>query len=180
MRRFPLKRLLITSSLTLVLLIIAAWFGGRWYFAGTVLDPDGRDTLPGLDAPVEIRFDARGIPRIEATTDADALRALGWLHAAERGFQMELLRAVARGELAEKVGAGALDSDRLHHRFGFARRVGLGPALVANALLVVALKGVVAHVVLGEIDLLQVLLDGLLADALRTVLGTGAAAHLLA
>ena len=127
MRRFPLKRLLITSSLTLVLLIVAAWFGGRWYFAGTVLDPDGRDTLPGLDAPVEIRFDARGIPRIEATTDADALRALGWLHAAERGFQMELLRAVARGELAEKVGAGALDSDRLHHRFGFARRVELEP-----------------------------------------------------
>ncbi|NKI35991.1 penicillin acylase family protein [Wenzhouxiangella sp. XN79A] len=127
MRRFPLKRLLITSSLTLVLMIVAAWFGGRWYFAGTVLDTDGRATLTGLDAPVEIEFDARGIPRIRARTDADALRALGWLHAAERGFQMELMRAVARGELAEKVGAGALDSDRLHHRFGFARRVELEP-----------------------------------------------------
>ncbi len=127
MRRFPLKRLLITSSLTLILLIAAGWFGGRWYFAGTVLDTGGRATLPGLDAPVDIDFDARGIPRIRAATDADAMRALGWLHAAERGFQMELLRSVARGELAEKVGPGALDSDRLHHRFGFARRVELEP-----------------------------------------------------
>lgn len=127
MRRFPLKRLLITSSLTLVLLLVAAWFGGRWYFAGTALDTDGRAVLAGLDASVRVDFDARGIPRIHAETDADALRALGWLHAAERGFQMELLRAVARGELAEKVGAAALDSDRLHHRFGFARRVELEP-----------------------------------------------------
>src|SRR6056297_1066069 len=163
MRRFPLKRLLITSSLTLILLIAAGWFGGRWYFAGTVLDTGGRATLPGLDAPVDIDFDARGIPRIRAATDADAMRALGWLHAAERGFQMELLRSVARGELAEKVGPGALDSDRLHHRFGFARRVELEPPELSaetRALLQAYVDGINDRLVRGDHSPGLVLLGG--------------------
>ena len=86
-RRLPLKRLLVTSLLSMGLLLAAGWFGGRWYLAGSVLDSMGQAELAGLDAPVEVQFDARGIPRIRSRTDADALRTLGWLHAAERGLQ---------------------------------------------------------------------------------------------
>lgn len=111
----------------MLLLLAAGWFGGRWYLSGSVLDAGGTAVLIDLDAPVDVKFDARGIPRIHSETDADALRTLGWLHAAERGLQMELMRAVARGELAELVGPAALDSDRLHQRFGFARRIMLDP-----------------------------------------------------
>lgn len=126
-RRFPLRRLLTTSLLSMLLLLATGWFGGRWYLSGSIVETEGRISLAGLDAPVDVLFDGRGIPRIRAETDADALRTLGWLHAAERGLQMELMRALARGELAALVGPAALDSDRLHQRFGFARRIVLDP-----------------------------------------------------
>jgi len=87
------------------------------------MQTSGSVVIEALTDEVEILFDGRGIPRVYARTDADALRALGWLHASERLFQMELLRRVARGELAELIGANGLESDRVHRRYGFARRV---------------------------------------------------------
>ena len=80
-------------------------------------------TLPGgdldlhiatLSAPVAITIDPDGIPRITATTETDAATALGFLHARERLFQMDLMRRVARGEIAELVGSAALPLDRLN------------------------------------------------------------------
>lgn len=161
--RLPIKRLLITTLLSVLLLLVAAWFGGRWYLAGSVLDADGRAVLAGLDAPVEVAFDARGIPRIRAATDADALRALGWLHAAERGLQMELMRAVARGELSTLVGAAALDSDRLHQRFGFARRIALDPPELdpeVHELLIAYVDGINQRLEAGDLPPGLVLLGG--------------------
>lgn len=163
MRRFPFKRVLLTSVVSMVLLLAAAWFGGRWYLAGSVVEFDDRVALDGLSAPVQVAFDARGIPRIRARTDADALRTLGWLHAAERGFQMELMRAVARGELASRVGPAALDSDRLHRRFGFARRVELEPPALddeAEALLAAYVDGINQRLETGELPPGLVLLGG--------------------
>jgi len=123
MSRFPLQRLLLTTLLSVIALAAAAWFGGRVALERSVMPMSGERALAGLESEVEVLFDARGIPRIRAETDADALRTLGWLHAGERLFQMELLRAVARGELAAIVGPAGLDSDVLHRRYGFARRI---------------------------------------------------------
>ena len=83
--------------------------------------PD-RDTprIPGLGAPVEVRFDARGIPTVRARTLADALRVEGYLQARDRLFQMELARRVAGGELSELVGPVALPLDRRQRTLGFA------------------------------------------------------------
>jgi penicillin G amidase len=72
-------------------------------------------------APVEITFDARGVPQIWAETDADAFFAIGWLHASERLFQMELVRRLSRGELSEVFGDAAYDTDVHQRRIGFAR-----------------------------------------------------------
>jgi penicillin amidase len=127
MRNFPLRRVFLTSLLSLCVLAVAAWFGGRWWLAESLLPLDGKVALTGLDAEVEILFDDRGIPRIYATTDADALHALGWLHASERLFQMELLRRVAAGEISSIVGPAGIESDILHRRYGFARRIELDP-----------------------------------------------------
>jgi len=127
MRRLSFSRILLTSLLSLTALFAAAWFGGRMYLEGSLLNTQGQQQLRGLSQPVEILFDARGIPRIYAETDADGLRALGWLHAGERLFQMELLRAVARGEIAEIVGPGGLESDVLHRQYGFAQRIDNDP-----------------------------------------------------
>lgn len=152
--RLPIKRLLVTTVISMLLLVAAAWFGGRWYLAGSVLETGGQAVLAGLDAPVEVAFDARGIPRIRATTDADVLRTLGWLHAAERGLQMELMRAVARGELSSLVGPAALDSDRLHQRFGFARRIALDPPDLdpeVHALLIAYVNGINQRLEAGDL-----------------------------
>ena len=83
--------------------------------------PDRRTPrIPGLAAPVEVRFDARGIPTVRARSLRDALRVEGYLQARERLFQMELGRRVAGGEVSELVGPPALGLDRRQRVHGFA------------------------------------------------------------
>jgi penicillin amidase len=81
--------------------------------------------VAGLGQAVTIRRDERGIPYIEAADETDLYFAQGYVTASDRLWQMELLRRTARGELAEIFGAGpensALESDKQHRRYGFAR-----------------------------------------------------------
>ena len=72
----------------------------------------GTVTLPGLSAPVRIERDRLGIPRIKAETMRDGYRVLGYLHAQERFFQMDLQRRQPAGELAALAGAAAAPLDR--------------------------------------------------------------------
>lgn len=80
---------------------------------------DGDVALPGLSGPVTVERDALGIPTIRAQNPGDLYRALGFLHAQDRYFQMDLLRRRAAGELAELFGPPALRIDRETriHRF---------------------------------------------------------------
>jgi len=77
--------------------------------------------LPGLGAPVSVSLDGQGVPRIAATTETDAAMALGWLHARDRLFQMEMMRRGGAGRLAEVAGKAALPTDRLMRTLGLAR-----------------------------------------------------------
>jgi penicillin amidase len=96
--------------------------------AGSLL---GQDTKPaaesqtiithGLAKQVTIRRDNRGIPYIEASTEADLYFAQGYVTASDRLWQMDLLRRRSRGQLAEIFGAAALEDDKLHRRYGFGR-----------------------------------------------------------
>ena len=78
--------------------------------------------IPGLSAPVEIVLDRHGIPRIAAQTERDAAAALGWLHARDRMFAMELMRRGASGRMAEIAGPALLRNDRFVRTLGLARR----------------------------------------------------------
>jgi len=82
--------------------------------------PSARSTqrVARLSAPVDVTFDRWGIPRIHARTEADAAAALGYLHARDRMFQMELMRRQASGRLAELAGPRAVASDRMARLFG--------------------------------------------------------------
>lgn len=127
--RFAVRLLLV-----LLLAVAALWFGGRLYLARSVAQYDGT-VATGVSAPVEITFDAKGIPQIWAKTDADAFFAIGFLHASERLFQMELIRRLARGELSEVFGAAAYETDVEQRRRGFTRSAnaaGLDPATRAT------------------------------------------------
>ena len=65
-----------------------------------------------VEQSVTIERDAQGIPFITAESRNDTAFALGFLHAQERFFQMDLLRRNSAGELAELVGEAALEHDR--------------------------------------------------------------------
>lgn len=78
----------------------------------TVPPLGGEAVLPGLSREVTVRFDRYGIPHISAATHLDAVRALGYLHARDRFFQMDVLRRAAQGRLAELLGAQAVQADR--------------------------------------------------------------------
>jgi penicillin amidase len=105
-----------------VLVVVATVVGGlylRYELRASLPQTDGAFALAGLAAPVAVERDAWGVPTITASTRADAARALGFLHAQERFFQMDLQRRQAAGELAALVGARALEVDRgmRLHRF---------------------------------------------------------------
>ena len=134
--RTLLRLLGVLAALALVL-VASAWFGGRAYLRRSVAQYEGSVAVPGPGAEIEVLFDARGVPQVYARTDADARFALGWLHASERLFQMELTRRMARGELSEIFGAIAAELDEEQRRLGFAwqnaRDIGsLDPAVRAN------------------------------------------------
>src|SRR6188768_811675 len=60
--------------------------------------------LDGLSKQVEVMYDFYGIPHIYAQGEEDAYFALGFVHAQDRLFQMEMIRRIASGRLAEVFG----------------------------------------------------------------------------
>jgi penicillin amidase len=94
--------------------------------AGSSLDdPAPRDEgsfpVAGLTAPVIIERDSIAVPVIRAQSLADAARGLGFIHAQERFFQMDLARRYSAGELAELVGPQILANDERMRPFEFRR-----------------------------------------------------------
>ncbi len=81
----------------------------------------GEVTLEGLDGPVTVVRDARGIPHVTADTPRDLFRAQGYVTASDRFFQMDLRRHVGSGRLAELVGDAGLPSDRVVRTLGWRR-----------------------------------------------------------
>jgi penicillin amidase len=116
MKRF-LKFLLIALVILLTLTVIVAG-AGYWHARSKLPQRSGLQSLQRLEAPVKVVFDERGVPHISAGSEADLYRALGYLHAQDRLFQMELLRRLARGELAQILGPALLDTDKLFRILG--------------------------------------------------------------
>lgn len=77
--------------------------------------------IPNLTEPVEVRYDRRGVPHIFAATVDDALRALGFVVARDRLFQLETQTRAATGRLTEWAGMGTIDDDREMRRLGLPR-----------------------------------------------------------
>jgi len=86
----------------------------------------GEIAVAGLGAPVEILRDRYGIPHIFAQSEADAHFALGFVHAQDRLWRLEMNRRIAAGRLAEVLGPGGLEADR------FLRTLGVRRAAQAN------------------------------------------------
>ena len=101
-------------ALGLIGLLLIAALATWLLLRGSLPTLQGEATLQGLRADATIRRDANGVVTIDAASEADALRALGYVHAQERYFEMDLLRRTAAGELSALFGAIALDTDKAH------------------------------------------------------------------
>jgi penicillin G amidase len=88
------------------------------YLTSTRDSPSGKERMMGLNDTVSIGFDASDIPHIKASTAGDALFALGFLHATERSWQMEINRRLAAGRLSEILGEDTLKIDRFMRTVG--------------------------------------------------------------
>ena len=109
---------------------------------------DGELRLPGLNAKVTANTDELGVPAITAGNRADALRVLGFLHARDRLFQMELMRRKSAGRLAELFGQAAVDSDRKQRAYQLsntARQIVLDLPVEQRRLLQAYVAGVNAY-----------------------------------
>lgn len=105
--------------LLLLLVLLGAVAAALWW---TLPARNAELRLPGLSARVTVTLDRYGIPRIAAAAETDAAMAMGWLHARDRMFQMEMMRRGAAGRLSEVAGAATLRSDRFVRTLGLAGR----------------------------------------------------------
>lgn len=83
---------------------------------------EGNLNIEGLTSKVEVKYDSYGIPHIYASNEADAYAALGYVHAQERLFQMEMIRRVATGTLSEILGPDLLDVDKLFRTLSISKK----------------------------------------------------------
>lgn len=117
-------RTLIRISTLVILLLLLCVLGAGWLYLRTSLpQTTGTLTVAGLDGAVEIIRDGAGVPHIFATTDHDAILALGYVHAQDRLWQMEMNRRIGNGRLSEVLGTATLDIDKFQRTLGYARVV---------------------------------------------------------
>lgn len=94
---------------------------GVWINAANDLPAQANATIPSLGDAVDIRYDARSVPHIFAKSDLDAVRALGYVVARDRLFQLELQARAGEGTLTELVGDVALTADQETRHLGMPR-----------------------------------------------------------
>src|SRR6185295_5067626 len=104
----------------LIAVALLAFVLGWWAMRRSLPPLDGTANAPGLAAEASIERDSNGRPVITAASRADLAYALGFAHAQDRFFQMDLSRRFAGGELSELFGAVAVGNDTRVRRFGFA------------------------------------------------------------
>jgi len=114
MKPVTAKRLRLLAGAASLLLLVALALVGWFYLKTRASLPllDGQTSIAGLDAKVTVERDAQGVPTLRGTNRLDVARALGFLHAQDRFFQMDCARRHAAGELAELFGKAALPHDK--------------------------------------------------------------------
>jgi len=103
-----LKKILILLAIVLILLLV-----GGFLFKNS-LNPtyNGELALSSLKDKVEVFYDDYGVPHIYAQNQNDAYIALGYAHAQDRLWQMELVRRISAGRLSEIFGKEMIKTDK--------------------------------------------------------------------
>lgn len=101
------KKIALFIFLFLIVLVLAI-VGYAFY---TKPKYNGELALKNIDKTTTVYFDDFGVPHIYANSQKDAMVALGYVHAQDRLWQMELMRRIAPGRLSEIFGSVALQND---------------------------------------------------------------------
>jgi penicillin amidase len=113
MPRLRSRGRLIVWTLSAILVLVALLLAGVLSQAHrSVPTLDGQAQVPGLQAAVTISRDALGTAVVKGANRLDVARGLGFVHAQERFFEMDLTRRSAAGELAALFGSVALEHDK--------------------------------------------------------------------
>src|SRR5687767_10457396 len=88
--------------------------------------------IPNLSEPVSVWYDRRGVPHIFASNEADVIRALGYVVARDRLFQLEAQARAASGRLTEWAGSVALPADQEMRRLGLPASAETNEKLLAS------------------------------------------------
>ena len=105
-------------SLIILALIGILLLSGFIFVQSLQPDYEGEKQLVHLTNEVSVYYDTYGIPHIYGETEEDAIRVLGYVHAQDRLWQMELLRRVARGGLSEVFGSKLVSTDKFFLSLG--------------------------------------------------------------
>jgi penicillin G amidase len=98
----------VAGLIGLAAIVAAAGYG---VLLRTVPAPSGKLAIAGLSAPVEVVRDREGVPHIFARTTDDLYMALGFVHAQDRLWQMEMQRRTGQGRLSEIFGERTFGAD---------------------------------------------------------------------
>ncbi|MGA9364608.1 MAG: penicillin acylase family protein [Bacteroidota bacterium] len=115
------KKIVIGTAVTLPVIIVAVILFLRYQLTKSFPETTGVVSVDGLSAPVQIYRDRLGVPHIFAENDEDLMFGVGYVHAQDRLWQMELSRRAGEGRLSEAFGARTLDFDRMFRTIGFQR-----------------------------------------------------------
>ncbi|HTR19779.1 MAG TPA: penicillin acylase family protein [Gemmatimonadales bacterium] len=107
-----MRRVVGWTLAALVVLAAVAVIAFKLWLKASVPPLGGRERVAGLTAPVTVLWDSLAVPHIVARTDSDLFEALGYLHARDRLFQMDLMRHAAEGRLSELFGKQTVAADR--------------------------------------------------------------------
>ncbi|WP_372795032.1 penicillin acylase family protein [Lutibacter sp.] len=105
-------------SLLIVVLLALSIIGGFVYYNNLKPTYSGNVSLSGISNETSVYFDDYGVPHIYAENELDAVTALGYVHAQDRLWQMELMRRIAPGKLSEIFGEKMLKNDQFFVSLG--------------------------------------------------------------
>jgi penicillin amidase len=112
------SKILIGAVITVAIVALAAGILAYVLITKSFPQTDGTVSVSGLSREVQIIRDEYGVPHIVADSEEDAYFAVGYVHAQDRLWQMELIRRAGMGRLAEALGEPALKIDRMFRTLG--------------------------------------------------------------
>ena len=112
-------------TIGIIVSLIIIFVVGGYIFYGSLTESlpayEGELNVPSLNSEVKIYFDSLAVPYIVANNDEDVAFALGYLHARERMFSMDMIRRACEGRLSEIIGPETIPFDKMFRTVGIYR-----------------------------------------------------------